>query len=190
MTYPIPIEAVSVADAIEAVARRMHPGAHGYGYARREAWRAICMAVLDGALRAYVMDALGETHAAYRPQFAGLQDRDPFDLDRLLMRAEGGDLRGRLFYFRADLEAFGAFFPTDLDAFRVGKGDGAEAQRKPLPPARDGELKAFLREHAHSNDEVAQRDAEQRFNASISRERIRTLRTEVGVSGKGGRPRK
>ncbi len=99
MTFRIPIEAVSITAAVTIVAQGLFPDSYSYGYAQRHGWRVICTALLDGALRAFVVDAHGETHAAYRPQFAGLQDRDPFDVDQLLMRAEGSDMRGRLFFF-------------------------------------------------------------------------------------------
>jgi hypothetical protein len=85
-----------------------------------------------------------------------------------------------------------------IGASELGQSAIAAQVRKPLPAARENELRTFLVDWARkqkalskpNNDEAAHAAAEEYFNARITRERVRKNRAEAGCNGQKGRPRK
>jgi hypothetical protein len=84
----------------------------GIRFVKQESWRALCSYVLEGRLRAYLVDREDETYEAERSQFAGLAGRSPEVLilpvlDNFSFRDSHGRklLGGQLFFYEDDLQA-------------------------------------------------------------------------------------
>jgi hypothetical protein len=152
-------------------------------FLRREAWRAICDATIEGRITAYVLvedrDGRRRSHEAERAQFAALREQEPVyaSCEDQWRMVNGEEARGRLFFRDADLQ-------------KIGLPPIPRGGRRPLAGALYDELRTFLSEGAYSNSTIAREEAQDHFAAVIPRGVFRKLWRDAGLASKGGRPSK
>jgi hypothetical protein len=214
MDYRLPQGTLSIAEAVDWLARRRDDEWTIWSALQQVAWVEIREVLRKGILRAYVLDSAGQSHEADRAQFAAPApygfDQPPMMLSlqwfratttrrithfgkthmlRLLQEDREEQVSGKLFFFLTDLkDVFGE------DALPSGKAT-AEA-RKPLPDSRLPELKRFVGDFARQqeraggsrNEKTARAAAQEHFDEYIiTRDMVRDARRAAGCLGKPGK---